>query len=215
MATRTVKIVKKAGTTDRVGLIELRKVYIPGLMLLLGLIVASGLIALVLILFFPNETREAEERVIPDRITDAIPRHRIHFGMNPDQVKVLYPNMALRMNAHHETIGTFLLDGAKHIVTFNKWLSGEKAYRVRYDKTFKTLSEEEILRHFALYYGRVAYDNCKTASGREGLLCQYHWKADGRKTIELRTRPIIKDGKNHIHAAVIATDTYLASKRRK
>jgi len=215
MATHTVKIVKKTGSTNRVGLIELRKVYIPGLMLLLGLILASGLIALTLILFFPKETGEVEEKVIPDRITDAIPRHRIHFGMSPDEVKALYPNMALRMNTHHETVGTFFLDGAKHIVTFNKWLSGEKAYRVRYDKTFKTLTEEDILRHFARYYGRVAYDKCNTASGRDGQLCQYHWKADGTKTIELRTRPVIKDGRSHIRTVVIATDTYLDNKRRK
>ena len=214
MTTRTVRTIKKASATSKVGVVERKKIYVPGLLLLVGLILTSGLFALGLMLFFPEEKVLEPERII-DRITDSFPRHRIHFGMSPAEVKALYPNMALRVNTQHQTIGSFFLEGAKHTVTFNKWLSGQKAYRIRYDKTFKTLGEEEILNHFARFYGRVAFNQCGTVSGQKGRRCQYHWKSDGTKTIEVHTRPIDHDGKTRIRASVIAIDTYLESKRRK
>jgi len=216
MATRTVKRIKRASATGKVGIVERKKVYLPGLMLLVGLILASGALAVGLMLYTPEEKVPAKEpERVADRITDAFPRHRVHLGMSPAEVKQLYPNMALRVNVQHQTIGTFFLEGAKHIVTFNKWLSGEKAYRIRYDKTFKTLGEEEILHHFARFYGRIAFNECGTISGQKGRLCQYHWKSDGTKTIEVRTRPVKKGGEYLIRATVVATDTYLESKRRK
>jgi len=216
MAIRTVKRIKKLDTRSRVGIVERRKIYVPGLLLLLMLIALSVILAFGLVLFPPEQDQKiTAEETFTDRITDAIPRHRVQLGMSPEEVKTLYPNMSLRVDAYNQTLGTFFLDGAKHIVTFNRWLSGEKAYRIQYDKVFKTLEEEDVLRHFGYYYGRVAFDQCRAVLGQKEKLCQYHWKADGTKVVELYTRPTTINGNNHMSIRVVATDTYLDNKRRK
>ncbi|MBC8268181.1 MAG: hypothetical protein H8E36_05490 [Rhodospirillaceae bacterium] len=139
----------------------------------------------------------------------------VSLGMSPDVVRKRHPNLDLASLGRGETAATFKFDGAHYTVWFVNIGGHEKAYRMRYDQSFATRTEEDILDSIGDKHGKPGTSECSKA-GDLARKCHFQWWPSGGIALNVSTTEV-KSSLNHTRTDVtmIATDTYLDGKRMR
>ena len=139
----------------------------------------------------------------------------VSLGMSPDLVRKHHPNLDLSSLGRGETAATFKFDGAHYIVWFINIDGHEKAYRMRYDQSFATRTEEEILDSIGDKHGKPGTSECAKA-GDLARKCHFQWWPAGGIALNVSTTETKSASKQtRTDVTMIATDTYLDGKRMR
>ncbi|NQV48129.1 MAG: hypothetical protein HQ504_10145 [Rhodospirillaceae bacterium] len=137
----------------------------------------------------------------------------VSLGMTQKTVKQLHPNMDLASLGHGESTATFVVDGGNYTIWFIDLKGLKSAYRMRYDQTFATRTEAEILDKIGSKYGKPVTSECIKV-GFDPRKCVFQWWPSSGIALNVSTTEIDKSsGKRHTQVTIIATDTYLNGKR--
>ena len=140
----------------------------------------------------------------------------IAFGMTPPAVQRLRPDfrpVAVRGSA---TVGRFSDGGANHTVWFTEAADGKRAYRIRYDRTFRAAAEEMILGELGRKLGLPAASRCKRRHADGKKECRFDWwPADGVSIRAVSRVSTDAAGRDRIALTVIAEDSYLMGRRMR
>lgn len=140
----------------------------------------------------------------------------VTMGMSLRKVTNLRPGTVVKQDRNGETVGLFQWEDAAHAVWFLDQGHGRQAYRIRYDKTFHTLSEREVLSHIAEKYGRPATSDCARLGAKPGTRCHFQWLAREGIFLDVYTRMTKQaSGGERTDLTIIAVDTYLEGKARR
>ncbi|MCW8836197.1 MAG: hypothetical protein OQJ99_07500 [Rhodospirillales bacterium] len=176
---------------------------------------ALGILTLAIVLWFGflgnlKQVKNAETEA--ENVAE-IYAHKVRFGMGAEEVRDHYPSLLVAYDGRDRKAGTFLLKNARHTIWFiDDGRSGEQAYRINYEKVFHDLTEEEILTHLVMRYGRFVYDDCRQVISAGRPRCHYRWQGEDGASIDAYTRKVDVNGKPTLHLSIIATDTYLEAK---
>lgn len=139
----------------------------------------------------------------------------VNLGMSPEAVRKKHPNLDLSILGRGETAATFQFEGAHYIVWFVKINDREKAYRMRYDQSFTTRTEEEILDSIGDEHGKPGTSEC-TKAGELARKCSFQWWPKGGIALNVTTTETqIPSKPTRTEVTMIATDTYLDGKRMR
>jgi len=137
---------------------------------------------------------------------------KVSLGMTPEMVREKHPNLNMAIIGRGESIATFTYDGANYTVWFVKLDGRDKAFRMRYDHTFTTITEEEILDRIGDKHGKPGTTECSRNEG-EGGKCYFQWWPAGGISLNVNTAKRKPDANAVTDVTMIATDTYLDGKR--
>ncbi len=139
----------------------------------------------------------------------------VSLGMSTEVVRKKHPNINLKSLGRGETAASFSFEDAHYIVWFVTIDGQEKAYRMRYDQSFNSRTEEEILNSIGDEHGKPGTSEC-TKAGELARKCNFQWWPSGSISLSVSTTEV-KSATNHSRTDVtmIATDTYLDGKRMR
>ena len=83
-----------------------------------------------------------------------------------------------------------------------------RAYRVRYEKTFEKLDEDDVVAYFAEIYQTPIFDKCRNSIDNANRRCHFRWLGGNSTSVDVFTRSVgLQRAKSQLRATVIATDT--------
>lgn len=139
----------------------------------------------------------------------------VNLGMSSDSVRKEHPNMDLASMGRGESIGSFTFEGGHYTVWFIKVDGRDKSYRVRYDQSFSTRTEADVLESIGDLHGKPGTSECRKA-GELTRKCHFQWWPKGGIALNVSTTETKKKNKKpQTEVTVIATDTYLDGKRMR
>ncbi len=137
----------------------------------------------------------------------------VSLGMTPDKVREQHPNLDLSNLGRGESAVTFNFEGAHYTVWFININGRDKAFRMRYDQSFRTRTEAEILESIGKKHGKPGTSECSKAGDQERK-CHFQWWPFGGTALNVSTTEVKSgQGKSRTDVTMIATDTYLDGKR--
>jgi|GEM_PF-1143559 len=152
---------------------------------------------------------------LKNKIHQAFKLGNVSLGMSPDVVRKQHPNMSLAILAGGETAATFNYEGAHYTVWFIQINGVDKAYRMRYDQSFATRTEEEILDSIGDKHGKPGTSECSKA-GDLARKCHFQWWPSGGIALNVSTTETTSTtGLTRTDVTMLATDTYLDGKRMR
>lgn len=150
-----------------------------------------------------------------EKLIQAFSLGGVSLGMSPEAVLKKHPNLSLSNLGRGETAATFNFEGAHYIVWFIKMNGRNKAYRMRYDQSFTTRTEEEILDIIGDEHGKPGTSEC-TKAGELARKCHFQWWPSGGIALNVSTTEVKTSSKaTRTDVTMIATDTYLDGKRMR
>lgn len=139
----------------------------------------------------------------------------VSLGMSQAVVRKQHPNLDLASLGRGETVASFSFEGGNYTIWFIKVDSADKAYRMRYDQSFTTRTESEILESIGERHGKPGTSEC-TKAGELARKCHFQWWPKGGIALNVSTTGAVqKNGQMRTDVTVIATDTYLDGKRMR
>jgi len=139
----------------------------------------------------------------------------ISLGMSPEVVRKRHPNLDLASLGRGETAATFNFEGAHYTVWFVTIDGHDKSYRMRYDQSFTTRTEAEILDSIGDKHGKPGTSECAKA-GDQARKCNFQWWPSGGISLNVSTTEVKSAAKlSRTDVTMIATDTYLDGKRMR
>jgi len=176
---------------------------------------------LTLALFFAFLTTESRPNVWRSMFTQTtVGKNGVLFaditlGMSRSAVEKIRPDLMPRRVAHGKAVGTFRVDGATHTLWFTGPGQDHKVHRIRIERTYVQLGEDEILARFGRLYGNPVVTDCGRRVFAEGRQCHYQWLTKGGVPLDVHSR-VIKDvnGATRTVLTVTAIDAYLEGKAR-
>ncbi len=147
----------------------------------------------------------------------------VSLGMTPERVREIYPDLSVTMAAGGAVKGRYSGEDANYNISFMDHNGVKKVSRIQYDKTFNSLSEDQILEKIGKKFGKPIASNCTRSSIRQVTNCNFLWWLSGGATLSVTsTQTRRPSGENRTKLSMVAADTYLegkklraASKRRK
>jgi len=138
----------------------------------------------------------------------------VKLGMTPDKVSRIHPGLSLTVVRTGGNLGTYVSKGGTYSVWFLDKQKGEKAYRIRYDQTFKNASETEILRRISSKYGHPATSECDGGVIAGARKCRYNWWAKGGVSLNVTIKETrAASGAVSTDFSLTATDSYMEGKK--
>ena len=139
----------------------------------------------------------------------------VSLGMSSDMVKKQHPNLEIVLLGSGESVGSFSLEGAHYTVWFVNINGRDQAYRMRYDQSYRTRSEADILESIGQVHGKPGTSECSKAGDME-IKCHFQWWPSGGTSLNVSTtEKKSKQGQMQTDVTMIATDTYLDGKRMR
>ncbi len=136
----------------------------------------------------------------------------IELGMSPEMVESKHPNMDLTSLVRGEKIATFESGGARYTVWFVAVNGRNKAYRIRNDRIIKGKTETDILEEIGRRHGKPGASDC-TKGAQDKRRCHFQWWPSGGIALNVMSTTERRAGQPVTSVTMIATDTYLDSKR--
>ncbi|NQU58286.1 MAG: hypothetical protein HQ513_13700 [Rhodospirillales bacterium] len=150
-----------------------------------------------------------------DKANSAFKLGGVSLGMSPETVRKKHPNLDLSSLGRSEAAATFKFEGAHYTVWFVNINGQEKAYRMRYDQSFTTRTEEEILDSIGDEHGKPGTSECSKA-GDLARKCNFQWWPSGGIALNVSTTEVKSvSKKTRTDVTMIATDSYLDGKRMR
>ena len=150
-----------------------------------------------------------------DREKQTFTLEGVSLGMSPEAVRKQHPNLDLVGLGRGETVATFNIESAHYTVWFIKIDGNDKAYRMRYDQSFRTRTEAEILESIGVKHGKPGTSECAKA-GDEARKCHFQWWPSGGIALSVSTAEVKSASKLvRTDVTMLATDTYLDGKRMR
>lgn len=152
---------------------------------------------------------------LKDEVKQTFNMGGVSLGMSPEMVRSKHPNLDLVKLGRGESAASFIFEGAQYVVWFVKINGHNKAYRMRYDQSFTTLREAEILESIGNEHGKPGTSECSKA-GDMSRKCNFQWWPSGGIALNVSTTETKSPSyKTRTVVTMIATDTYLDGKRMR
>lgn len=134
------------------------------------------------------------------------------LGKTAGELKKQYPELFLTRNKHGLMVGQHKLNDANYTIWFVAENREYLAFRVKADKKFDKLQEQDLLSYFGKLYGRPFDGSCTGNTTYAAQKCAYKWWV--RKGVALDIYSRLKEDKT-VEFSAISTDTYLTSKHHQ
>jgi hypothetical protein len=137
----------------------------------------------------------------------------VSLGMSRERVKKQHPNLDFANLGRGESVTSFNFEGAHFTVWFININGSDKAFRMRYDQSYRTRTEAEVLESIGKIHGKPGTSECARAGDQERK-CHFQWWPSGGTALSVSTIEIKSNQKAvRTDVTMIATDTYLDGKR--
>lgn len=175
-----------------------------GLLSLFAAIVA-GFIYAFIIRETPSSQTTAQKSPYP-------PIHMEDLGKTPGELKKKYPNLLLTNDRKGRPVAKLKMDGAHYFIWFIAENGEKLAFRIKANKTYKTLEENDVLSHFGSLFGRPFDGQCDGKTSYAMDKCHFKWWVREMVSLDLHSR---FTSKGNVILSAITTDTYLSTKHHK
>jgi len=140
----------------------------------------------------------------------------VKLGMTPNKVSKIHPGLSMTVVRTGGHLGTYVLKGGTYSVWFLDKQKGEKAYRIRYDQTFKGMSETDVLRKISSKYGHPATSDCDGGVIAGARKCHYTWWAKGGVSLKVSIKETkAASGAVSTDISLTAIDSYMEGKKAR
>lgn len=188
------------------------------LMYIVLLLVVAGMVGyLVLIILFPEQfaSRSWIGAKGPKQTTAAgvakidkgFELGGVWLGITPDQARAIYPTIRFEAAADGGRAGVYPHHDGEYQVSFHGPDKGERAYRIRSQHAYATVSYVELLGELAGRYGKPRASACTAEEGSSGIQCSLQWeRSDVALDALIRTAAPPGGGEARTTLTVTATD---------
>jgi hypothetical protein len=187
------------------------------LMYIVLLLVVAGMVGyLVLIILFPEQFARPswigakglkQTSAGAGKINKGFELGGVWLGMTPDQARVVYPNIRFEPAADSGRAGVFPHHDGEYQVSFRGPDRGERAYRIRSQHAYATVSYIELLSELGGKYGKPRASTCTAEEGAIGIQCSLQWDMpDVALDALIRTAAPAGGGDARTTLSVTATD---------
>ncbi len=138
----------------------------------------------------------------------------ISFGMTPEAVRRLNPSLSLDEGSDGNLTAAFVSsNGGAYTVYFLKGKGGQKAFRLRFVRSYDRFDENDLISKISAKFGRPATSNCYKSSFTGSKECRFSWLVAGISLEAVISRFVSGGKKGRPTLMLSAVDTRTEGRR--
>lgn len=140
----------------------------------------------------------------------------VSLGTTADKVRSAHVGVTLVTEDSGEQVASFHTGKGLYTIRFADEKTGNKAYRIRFEQSYRAFSEADLLRNLAVRFGKPATSGCEQSMTEMARICKYYWWVRDGASLEAETRVVIEtSGMVHTDLRLELVDTNIEGKRMR